>query len=175
MTAYRPLCALLFAGACMPSFVSAQVLRCVDAKGHVTYTNTAACPSSQRSSEVVPPLSEQEKAQQAAQYQQALERKRAMQQLQAERDAEQRKADAERAAAEAAQRPPAATPTPAPVIVQVPGTTTVAPGYGPLYPPRPPHARPPAHLPPPPNTQAEGYNCNVFRCYDGKGNTWERP
>ncbi len=26
-----------------------------------------------------------------------------------------------------------------------------------------------------PRTITEGYNCNVFRCYDGKGNTWQRP
>ncbi|MBP9941979.1 MAG: hypothetical protein KBF33_11405, partial [Comamonas sp.] len=80
--------------------------------------------------------------------------------------AAQQKADAERAAALAAQRP---VP---PVIVQVPPSDPVT-TYVPLYPPRPPHIRPPPPMRPQPSTG--NYNCNVFRCYDGKGNTWSRP
>lgn len=174
MTDYRPLCTVLFALLVAPGVASAQVLRCEDANGRVTYTNTS-CPNSKAIKEVVPPLSAQEKAQQDAQYRQALERKREEQQLQAERDAAQRKAEAERAAARAAQQP-APAPVP-PVVVQVPPAQTVVPSYGPFYPPRPPHVRPypPQPQPPRPPQQSDGYNCNVFRCYDGKGNTWSRP
>ena len=165
MKTYRPLMTALCAGALMQGMVYAQVLRCEDANGHVTYTNTG-CPQSKAIKEVVPALSAHQKAQQEAQYQQAVQRKRAEQQMWAERDAAQQQAQAARAAAQAAQRP-----APAPVVVQVP--TSAGPSYGPLYPPHPTYGRPaPSPLPAP---QAPGYNCNVFKCYDGKGNTWSRP
>lgn len=166
MTFYSTLTAACLAGICAHSAVQAQVLRCEDAQGNVTYTNTG-CPHSKEVIQVVPPMSAQERAQQEAEYQQALQRKQAEQQHRAERDAAQQQADAARAAAQAAQRPP---PAPAPIVVQVPAGEPAA--YVPLYPPRPPHVRPPPPMPQPP-TQA--VNCNVFRCYDGKGNTWNRP
>lgn len=164
MTLYPPLTAALIAWVCAHGAVHAQVLRCEDAKGNVTYTNTG-CAHSKEVIQVVPPMSAQERAQQDAQYQQALQRKHAAQVLQAERDAAAQQAQAARAAAQAAQRP-----APTPVIVQLPGSDPAS--YVPLYPPRPPHVRPPPPLPQPPQQAA---NCNVFRCYDGKGNTWARP
>lgn len=165
MTTYRYLFAVLITCLYTAGIAHAQVIRCVDASGHVTYTD-GKCPNSKEVQEILPPLSAQEQAQHDAQYQQALERKRAAQQLQAEREAAQQKANAERAAALAAQRP---VP---PVIVQVPPSDPVT-TYVPLYPPRPPHIRPPPPIRPQPSTG--NYNCNVFRCYDGKGNTWSRP
>lgn len=164
---YRPLIAALCTWVLTHGAVHAQVLRCEDAQGHITYTNTG-CPHSKAIKEVVPVQSAHEKAQQDAQYQQAVQRKRAEQQAWDERNAAQQQADAARAAVQAVQRP-----APAPVVVQVP--TNAAPSYGPFYPPRPPHVRPQPPLPPGPNPQAPGYNCNVFKCYDGKGNTWNRP
>ena len=145
----------------------AQVLRCEDAQGRITYTD-GSCATSKEVTEVVPALTEAQRAQQAAQYQDALARKQAAQALQAERHAAEQAAKDARAAREAelaAQRPPA------PVVVPVP--VPGEPVYAPMYPPRPPHMHP---APPPrPQPQADGYNCNVFRCYDGKGNTWQRP
>lgn len=159
------LCAL--AGAWIAGPAQAQVFRCTDAQGRVTYTGTPCAPS-QSGKEVLPAPTPEERAQQEAQYQQALGRRRAEQALQAEREAAQAQSDAARAA----QRP---LP---PVIVQVPPSSppVVVPSYGPFYPPRPPHGRPPPPpRPQPPDTKADGYNCNVFRCYDGKGNTYPRP
>ncbi|WP_312568644.1 DUF4124 domain-containing protein [Comamonas sp.] len=166
------LTALMGTGLCALSTAHAQVVRCTDAQGRVTYTE-GACPAHQTSREVVPELSAQERAEQAAQYQRALENKRATQQAQAEREAAQAQEAAQRAAAEAARRPP---PAPIVVVPPAPAAPSDLPVYGPLYPPRPPHpphVRPPHPQPPPP--PSEGYNCNVFRCYDGKGNTWQRP
>lgn len=157
---YHRLCAVLLGLCGATTLAHAQVLRCEDARGHVTYTNTE-CPHSQRSKEIAPRLSDEEKAQQEAQYQQALERKREEQIRWAELDAARRKADAERATAEAARRPPAP-----PIIVQVPASDSQPPSYGLLNSPR--------HTPKP-NPKAPGYNCNVFKCYDGKGNVWMRP
>lgn len=177
MTHYRSLCAVLLATLGAVTSANAQVLRCEDANGRVTYTD-GSCPSSQRTTEVMPPQSAQDKALQEERYQQALERKNAELAQQAERDAAQRQAQAERAAAEAALRPPAPPP---PSVVVVPAPEVAPPaygpsyGYGPMYPPRPPHVRPPRPHPPKPKPNADGYNCNVFRCYDGKGNTWSRP
>lgn len=167
MTPYRHLFAALLIGACVHGIAHAQVMRCVDASGHVTYTD-GKCPNSKEVQEILPPLSAQEQAQHDAQYQQALERKRTAQQLQAEREAAQQKADAERAAALAAQRP---VP---PVVVQVPPSEPST-TYVPVYPIRPPHVRPPRPPVQPPHPSSGDYNCNVFRCYDGKGNTWSRP
>lgn len=165
------LCAL--AGAWIAGPAQAQVFRCTDAQGRITYTGTPCAPS-QSGKEVLPAPTPEERAQQEAQYQQALERRRAEQALQAEREAAQAQSDAARAAEQAAQRPQP------PVIVQVPPSSppVVVPSYGPFYPPRPPHGRPPPPprpQPQPPDTKADGYNCNVFRCYDGKGNTYPRP
>lgn len=167
MTHYRPLTAALIAVVCAHGALQAQVLRCEDAKGNVTYTNTG-CAHSKEVIQVVPPMSAQELAQQDAQYQQALQRKHEEQLLQAERDAAAQQAQAARAATQAAQR---TSPPPAPVIVQIPGSDPNS--YTPLYPPRPPHVRPPP--PPRPQPPQQAANCNVFRCYDGKGNTWARP
>lgn len=165
MTVYRPVIAALVAMACMPAVVQAQVLRCEDAQGRITYTNTG-CAHSKEVTELLPALNAEEQARQEAQYQQALARKREAQQQQAERDIAQQQSDAARAAAQAAQRP-----APAPVIVQVPASPPSV-SYGPLYPPRPPQLRPP---PPAPAPHPPAVNCNVFRCYDGKGQTWNRP
>jgi len=170
MTTCRHFFAALITCLYTAGIAHAQVIRCVDASGHVTYTD-GTCPNSKQVQEILPPLTAQEQAEHEAQYQQALERKRAAQQLQAEREAAQQKADAQRAAALAAQRP---VP---PVIVQVPPSDPIT-TYVPLYPPRPPHIRPPHIRPPPPirpQPDTGSYNCNVFRCYDGKGNTWSRP
>ncbi|KUF40974.1 DUF4124 domain-containing protein [Comamonas kerstersii] len=170
MTAH-PLYATLLALLSVCSTAGAQVLRCEDAQGRVTYTNTT-CPHDQRMQEVAPPLSAEEQARQDAQYQQALERKREQQLLRAEQEAAQRKAEAERAAAAAAKRPPQ------PIIVQEPQ----APPASPVYVPVPVPQRPPMHRPVPPPPPAHkphpdgaGYHCNVFRCWDGKGNVWTRP
>lgn len=170
MTAH-PLYATLLALLSVCSTAGAQVLRCEDTQGRVTYTNTT-CPHDQRMQEVAPPLSAEEQARQDAQYQQALERKREQQLLRAEQEAAQRKAEAERAAAAAAKRPPQ------PIIVQEPQ----APPASPVYVPVPVPQRPPMHRPVPPPPPAHkphpdgaGYHCNVFRCWDGKGNVWSRP
>lgn len=168
------LASLLGTGLFALSTAHAQVVRCTDAQGRVTYTE-GSCPEHQKSREVLPELSAQERAEQDAQYQQALENKRAAQQAQAERQAAQAQEAAQRAAAEAARRPP---PAPIVVVPPAPAVSSELPIYGPLYPPRPPrppHVRPPPHPVPPPPGSSPGYNCNVFRCYDGKGNTWQRP
>ena len=50
-----------------------------------------------------------------------------------------------------------------PVIVQVPPSSppVVVPSYGPFYPSRPPHGRPPPPpWPQPPDTKADGFNCD---------------
>lgn len=164
------LCAVLLAVLCTPCVVNAQVLRCEDAQGNVTYTD-AECPKSQSGKEILPAISREEKAQLDAQYQQALALKQEEQTRLAERDAAQRKAEAERAAAEAAQRPPVIVPPPPPSTTANPQP----PAYGPLYPPHRPPMQRPTPVPPGPDTKAPGYNCNVFKCYDGKGNTWNRP
>ena len=150
--------------------VNAQVFRCVDGKGKVTYTDSG-CTSNQSAQEVIPPMSAEEKAQMDAQYQQALERKRQEQALQAERDAAERQARAAREAAEAAQKPPVV------VHIEPPAQTATPqpPAYGPFYPPHRPPMQRPMPRPPGPDPKAPGYNCNVFKCYDGKGNTWNRP
>lgn len=167
MNILRPLTLALLACACWHSAAQAQVLRCEDANGNVTYTNTG-CAHSKEVIQVVPPISAQERAQQDAQYQQALQRKQAEQLQHAERDAARQQADAARAAAQAAQRP-------ATVLEPAPASDPAR--YVPIYVPRPPHARPP-HARPPlpmPHPPQQALNCNVFRCYDGKGNTWSRP
>lgn len=173
MTPYPCLVAALMTVCCVHGTVQAQVLRCEDAQGQVTYTDTR-CPGSKEVTEVVPALMPEEQARQDALYQQALARKREAQQLQAERDLAQQR----REAAEAAQRP-----APAPVVVPVPVPVPASeptPTYVPLpYPVRPPYAGPPYGRPPqvrpPPPPPPPALNCNVFRCYDGKGNTWSRP
>lgn len=170
MIFHQPLRAALFALLCVPGVVSAQVLRCEDAQGRITYTDTE-CPQSKSVEEILPAMSSEEKAQLDAQYQQALARKQEEQARLAERDAARRKAEAERAAAQAAQRPPVIVPTPPPETSAPPQP----PVYGPLYPPHRPPIQRPTPLPPGPDTKAPGYNCNVFKCYDGKGNTWNRP
>ncbi|MBP8187459.1 MAG: DUF4124 domain-containing protein, partial [Comamonas sp.] len=86
MTTYRYLFAVLITCLYTAGIAHAQVIRCVDASGHVTYTD-GKCPNSKEVQEILPPLSAQAQAQHDAQYQQALERKRAAQQLQAEREA----------------------------------------------------------------------------------------
>ena len=165
------LIALTGAGLLTLPAAHAQVVRCTDAQGQVTYTE-GSCPKRQESREIVPAMSAQERALQEAQYQRALANKRAARQAQSERDMAQAQEDAQRAAAEASRRP-----LPTTIVVAPPAPAAVSneqPVYGPLYPPRPPHVRPPPHPAPPP-ASTEGYNCNVFRCYDGKGNTWQRP
>ena len=155
---------LLIAPTCMQMPAWAQVQRCTDASGHVTYTN-APCQPGQRSHELIPPSSPQERAQQEAQYQQALERRREAQALQLQRDAAL--AQQQASAAERRTRPVVVevnTPTPAPEVV-----------YSPLYPPPPPAYVPPPAPPHPPHPPSTGHHCNVFRCYDGQGNTWNRP
>lgn len=169
MTSSRPLLTAVCLLLCSVGLASAQVLRCEDAKGRITYTD-GSCPSSQASQEVVPALSADDKAAQEARYDQALQRKRLQQAQQAEREAAQRQAEAERAAAQPAPQPP-----PTVVVVPAPEPVVVQPSYRPMYPPpRPPHVRPPPRPPAQP-APGSGYNCNVFRCYDNKGNTWSRP
>lgn len=163
MNPLRHLLVLLIVPTCMQMPAWAQVQRCTDASGHVTYTDTV-CQQGQRSHEVVPPTSAQERAEQEARYQQALERRREQHALDMQRQAQ---AQAE-AAALAAQRPPP------PIVVEV-AAPAQPPGvvYGPLYPPfGPSFMRPPTMPPQPPSARQ---HCNVFRCYDGKGNTWSRP
>ena len=64
MTAH-PLYATLLALLSVCSTAGAQVLRCEDTQGRVTYTNTT-CPHDQRMQEVAPPLSAEEQARQDA-------------------------------------------------------------------------------------------------------------
>lgn len=167
MNPLRHLLVLLIVPTCMQMPAWAQVQRCTDASGHVTYTDTA-CQQGQRSHEVVPPTSAQERAEQEARYQQALERRRHAQALQLQRDAvQQAQQQAQQQARAAARRQP-------PVVVEVVAPAP-APGvvYSPLYPPpHRVHASPPAR---PQHPASAGQQCNVFRCYDGKGNTWNRP
>ena len=164
----------LLAGMLSASLAQAQVLQCTDRQGHITFTNTT-CPAGQRMQQVAPAIPPEVQAEQDARYQEALERRRAEQALQAERDATQARIDAARASERAALRQPRPLPAPAPVIVEVP---VAAPPYYPppnaqWHPPRPPHPAPPPAQPTP---QSGGsHNCNAFRCYDGKGNTWARP
>ena len=148
----------------------AQVLQCTDRDGHITFTN-APCPAGQRVQQVAPAISPQAQAHQDALYQEALQRRRAEQALQAERDAVQARIDAARASERAAQRGARHLPAPAPVIVEVP---SAAPPY---YPPPSAQWRPPPPYPAPPPAQParSEHNCNAIRCYDGKGNTWPRP
>lgn len=147
MTLNRYLLPALLAALCAPSIASAQVVRCEDANGHVTYTN-AGCPKSQALTEIVPQLSAEEKAKQQAQYQQALEQKYAQQQRQAALDAAQREAEAARPPAPTVQRPPPPPPEPAPAPVESnPPYYYGSGGYAPEYlpmPQRPPRPRPPA-------------------------------
>lgn len=140
------------------SSVHAQVQRCTDAQGHITYTD-GPCLKGQRSLEVVPAPTAEERALESLRYEQAMERRREQQLIDAQRNAARQ---AEQAA-EAARRPPA------PVVVHVP--TPAAPPaeviYPPAYyPPHPPHAQPihpPRHQPRPNST---GTQCNALRCYD---------
>ena len=152
---------------CMQLPASAQVQRCTDASGHVTYTD-GQCVQGQRAQEVVPELSPQDRAQQQALYAQALERRREEKALQMQRDAVRQAEQQAKAAALAPQR------LPAPIVVEVAAPESPpSVVYSPMYPPpRPPHLRPPV---PPPHPPATGYHCNVFRCYDGKGHSWSRP
>lgn len=153
----------------------AQVQRCTDPRtGQVTYTD-GACPSHQRSVEVLPAQSAEEKAEQERIYQEAQARWQVEQERTEAARRAQAEADAAAAAAAEAARPP--------IIVQVPApetapATTSYPLLYPTYPathtrppkpPRPPHGRPP---PPEPPTQ---WHCNVFRCTDDKGNVRPIP
>lgn len=154
--------------------VQAQVQRCTDARtGKVTYTD-GSCSADQRSQEVVPALSPQEKAAQERQYEEAQARWQVEQaRTQAQRRLEAEKAAAQAAAAAARQPPvqiiqPPANPA-APVVVPYPVYPGSVGAYPPHHRPRPPHGKPP---PPEPEVR---WQCNVFRCYDGKGNVRPRP
>lgn len=154
--------------------VQAQVQRCTDARtGKVTYTD-GSCSADQRSQEVVPALSPQEKAAQERQYEEAQARWQLEQaRTQAQRQIEAEKAATQAAAAAARQPPvqiiqPPANPA-APVVVPYPVYPGSVGAYPPPHRPRPPHGKPP---PPEPEVR---WQCNVFRCYDGKGNVRPRP
>ena len=138
---FLPLLLFTVVTALLPA--QAQVQRCTDARtGKVTYTD-GSCSADQRSQEVVPALSPQEKA-------------------------------AAQAAAAAARQPPVQIIQPPanpaePVLVPYPVYPGSVGAYPPHHRPRPPHGRPP---PPEPEVR---WQCNVFRCYDGKGNVRPRP
>ncbi|WP_377726069.1 DUF4124 domain-containing protein [Comamonas nitrativorans] len=150
---------------------AAQVQRCTDTRtGQVTYTD-GPCPSHQRSVEVLPAQTPEEKAAQARQYEEAQARWQAEQaRTEALRRAEAEKAAAQAAAA-AAQRPPVQIQLPPPAEPQVVPYPVYPypPAYPPGHRPRPPHGKPP-----PPEPEGP-WQCNVFRCYDGKGNVRPRP
>lgn len=162
-TAHRDSASLLWALLLCAGFAGAahaQVQRCTDAKGHTTYTD-GPCLQGQRGKEVVPALTAEERALEHLRYEQAMERRREEQLINAQRNAA-RQAEQD---AEAARRPPA------PVVVHVP--TPAAPPaeviYPPAYyPPHPPHAKPPPPRPQPGPGSAGTANtqCNAFRCYD---------
>ena len=151
----------------------AQVQRCTDARtGQVTYTD-GSCASGQRSVEVLPALTPEEKAAQTQQYEEAQARWQAEQaRTEALRRAEAEKAAAQAAAA-AARRPPVQIQLPPPAepsVVPYPAYPFPPGGWTGHRPrPRPPHGKPP-----PPEPQGN-WQCNVFRCYDGKGNVRPRP
>ena len=144
--------------------VHAQVYRCLDAQGRTSYTSLP-CPNAQREKQILPALTPEEQARQTAAYEAALQRRQA-----------EREALAQRQTAQPAQAPssPSSIEDPSPPAAPAPVVVPPSPyGYPPAH--RPPaHMRPPQRPMPPP-TPSEGYNCNVFRCYDGKGNTWSRP
>ena len=165
---------LLFTVVTVSLPAQAQVQRCTDARtGKVTYTD-GSCSADQRSQEVVPALSPQEKAAQERQYEEAQARWQVEQaRTQAQRRLEAEKAAAQAAAAAARQPPvhiiqPPAKPA-APVVVPYPVYPGSVGAYPPHHRPRPPHGKPP---PPEPEVR---WQCNVFRCYDGKGNVRPRP
>lgn len=161
MNTLHPLLVLLLLPTCMQMPAQAQIQRCTDDRGHVTYTD-GRCASGQESEEVMPALNAEEQAQLQARYQQAMERRRQEQALQLQREA-MRPASA---AAQPAQRHPA------PVVVEVAAPPAPAVVYTPGYSaPRPPYLGVPG-MPPPPSGS---YQCNALRCFDGKGNTWTRP
>lgn len=169
---FLPLLLFTVVTALLPA--QAQVQRCTDARtGKVTYTD-GSCSADQRSQEVVPALSPQEKAAQERQYEEAQARWQLEQaRTQAQRRLEAEKAAAQAAAAAARQPPvqiiqPPANPV-APVVVPYPVYPGSVGAYPPHHRPRPPHGKPP---PPEPEVR---WQCNVFRCYDGKGNVRPRP
>ncbi len=93
---FLPLLLFTVVTASLPA--QAQVQRCTDARtGKVTYTD-GSCSADQRSQEVVPALSPQEKAAQERQYEEA----QARWQLEQARTQAQRQLEAEKAAAQAA-------------------------------------------------------------------------
>ncbi len=161
---------LLFTAFTAPVEVQAQVQRCTDARtGKVTYTD-GSCASDQRSVEVVPALTPEEKTAQDRQYEEAQARWQLEQaRTQAQRQLEAEKAAAQAAAAAARQPPVQIIQPPAnaaePVLVPYP----VYPGSVGGHRPRPPHGKPQ-----PPEQEVQ-WQCNVFRCYDGKGNVRPRP
>lgn len=152
---------------------TAQVQRCTDTRtGQVTYTD-GPCPGHQRSVEVLPAQTPEEKAAQARQYEEAQARWQAEQaRTEALRRAEAEKAAAQ-AAAVAAQRPPVQiiqpTAEPAEPVLVPYSVYPYPPAHPPGHRPRPPHGKPP-----PPEPEGP-WQCNVFRCYDGKGNVRPRP
>lgn len=154
----------------------AQVQRCTDARtGQVTYTD-GSCASGQRGAEVLPALTPAEKAAQDAQYQAAQERWQAEHaRTQALRQLEADKAAAQAAAAAAARPPVQIIQPPANSEESAESANAVLlpyPAYPDYYPP--PHRPRPPHGKPPPS-QDGPWQCNVFRCYDGKGNVRPRP
>ena len=93
---FLPLLLFTVVTALLPA--QAQVQRCTDARtGKVTYTD-GSCSADQRSQEVVPALSPQEKAAQERQYEEA----QARWQVEQARTQAQRRLEAEKAAAQAA-------------------------------------------------------------------------
>lgn len=151
----------LLLSSCFASSVHAQVQRCTDAQGHITYTD-GPCLKGQRSLEVVPAPTAEERALESLRYEQAMERRREEQLINAQHNATRQ---AEQAA-EAVRRPPT------PVVVQVPAPAAppaeviYPPAY---YPPHPPHAQP---LPrPQPRPNSAGTQCNALRCYDAPAPT----
>lgn len=151
---------------CLPA--AAQVVRCTDAAtGRITYTD-GSCASGQAAQEVLPQKSPEELAREQQQADDALARKHERQQREA--------AELEAARIQALRAPaplpayPAAAPAPPPVPI------IIAPPYGPPYGlPFPGHGgRPPHWRPPPPPPPPDITRCNVFRCYDSRGNTYPR-
>ena len=122
---FLPLLLFTVVTALLPA--QAQVQRCTDARtGKVTYTD-GSCSADQRSQEVVPALSPQEKAAQERQYEEA----QARWQVEQARTQAQRRLEAEKAAAQAA----AAAARQPPVQIIQPPANPVAPARWELIPP----------------------------------------
>lgn len=170
----------------------AQVNRCTDAQGRITYTN-APCAAGEAAVQVQPALTEQERAQQQAQYEQALQRREAERAARAEQEAaaqtQRAHEDSLRAATQAAQEAAerarqaqaaadeAAASANAPTVLPMPawGSHRPAP-VPPMYPPvHRPHPQPPHGGPGASAGTGSGWSCNVFRCTDGQGNTRPVP